>query len=381
MPKSPKARRVPPLAAPRRVGWCCLRCLIRRGINMSSALRSGSLGGRSNRSLGGRSRGSGLGGTAVAVRTGRARATAGPLAAPSRTATATGNAGAGRGLCLALGAGAGDLALVDPDLHADPAEGRAGLVEAVVDVSAQRVQRDAALAVELRARHLGAVEPARALDPDALGTRAHRGLHRLAHGAAELHAAGQLLGHSLGHQLGVHLGVLDLEDVELDLLAGELLELAADAVRLGATATDHDARARGVDVDPHPVAGALDLDLGDAGTLHALGEQLADGDVLTDVALVELVGVPAGLVVGGDAEPEPVRVDLLAHQASSPVVSAAFFAAVFFVVVFLAAAFFAGAFSAAGSEDLAVFFAVAFFTGWGASEPAGSTARVMWLVR
>src|SRR3954471_327524 len=313
MPKSPKARRVPPLAAPRRGGWCCLRCLIRRGINMSSALRSGSLGGRSNGSLGGRSRGSGLGGTAVAVRTGRARATAGPLAAPSRTATATGNAGAGRGLCLALGAGAGDLALVDPDLHADPAEGRAGLVEAVVDVGAQRVQRDATLAVELGARHLGAVEPARALDPDALGTRAHRGLHRLAHGPAELHAAGQLLGHALGHQLGVHLGVLDLEDVELDLLAGELLELAADAVGLGATATDHDARARGVDVHPHAVTGALDLDLGDAGPLHALGEQLADGDVLTDVALVELVGVPAGLVVGGDAEPEPVRVDLLAH--------------------------------------------------------------------
>ena len=60
---------------------------------------------------------------------------------------------------------------------------------------------------------------------------------------------------------------------------------------------------------------ALDLDLGDAGPLHALGEQLADGDVLADVRLVELVGVPPRLVVGGDAEAEAVRVDLLAHQA------------------------------------------------------------------
>ena len=142
----------------------------------------------------------------------------------------------------------------------------------------------AALAVELRARHLGAVEAARALDPDALGTGAHRGLHRLAHGATELHAAAELLGDTLGDQLRVDLGVLHLEDVQLDLLAGELLEVAADAVGLGATAADHDARTRGVDVHPHAVTGALDLDLGDAGPLHALGQQPADGDVLADVA-------------------------------------------------------------------------------------------------
>ena len=62
------------------------------------------------------------------------------------------------------------------------------------------------------------------------------------------HAAGELLGHALGDQLRVDLGVLDLEDVELHLLAGELLELAADAVGLGAAAADDDARTRGVDV-------------------------------------------------------------------------------------------------------------------------------------
>src|SRR5207342_1858178 len=132
---------------------------------------------------------------------------------------------------------------------------RLGLVEPVVDVGTQRVQGHAALAVELGAGHLGAVEATRALDPDALGTRAHRGLHRLAHSATELHATRELIGHALGDQLAVHLGVLDLEDVELDLLAGELLQLAADAVRLGATAADHDARAGGVDVDADPVPG------------------------------------------------------------------------------------------------------------------------------
>src|SRR3954469_8951226 len=338
MPKSPKASFVPPLAAPVRFGWCCLRCLTRRGISMSVSppvrarrerrarpappsgggeprgrRRGGGLGGRVR--LGGGSVGAAVGARRAVAARATARALAATLVATRGTTTATGDAGAGGSLGLALGTGAGDLALVDPDLHADPAEGRLGLVEAVVDVGAQGVQRDAALAVELGARHLRAVEPTGALDPDALGTGPHRGLHRLAHGATELHATGELLGDTLGDQLAVHLGVLHLEDVQLDLLAGQLLELAADAVGLGAAATDHDAGAGGVDVDADPLTGALDLHLGDAGPLHALGEQLADRDVLAHVGLVELVGVPTALVVGRDAEAEAVRVDLLAHQA------------------------------------------------------------------
>src|SRR4051794_14040646 len=317
MPKSPKASFVPPFAAPVRFGWCCLRCLTLRGINMRSAL-PGRSSGRLDDSLGDGSRGRGGLGTVGARRAvaRTTRATGRTVASASATAgvpVATRRTGPSSGLGLALCARGRDLTLVDPDLHADPAEGRAGLVEAVVDVGAQRVQRHPALAVELRPRHLGAVEAAGALDPDALGARAHRGLHGLLHRTAELDAARQLLGNALGDQLRVDLGVLDLEDVQLDLLAGELLELATQAVGLGAAATDHDARAGGVDVHAHAVTGALDLDLGDTGPLHALGEQLADRDVLADVGLVQLVGVPPALVVGGDAQAEPVRVDLLTH--------------------------------------------------------------------
>jgi hypothetical protein len=68
-----------------------------------------------------------------------------------------------------------------------------------------------------------------------------------------------------------------------------------------------------VDVDAYLVAGPLDLDLRDAGALQALGHHLADLDILSDVVLVELVRVPAGLPLGRDAEPEPVRVNLLTH--------------------------------------------------------------------
>ena len=53
MPNSPNATPVPPLAAPWRSGWCCLRCLTLRGISMGqpscsgvSAARRGGLGDR-----------------------------------------------------------------------------------------------------------------------------------------------------------------------------------------------------------------------------------------------------------------------------------------------------------------------------------------------
>lgn len=141
----------------------------------------------------------------------------------------------------------------------------------------------------------------------------HRRLHALTHGATEGDAGRQLLGDGLGHELSIGLGVLDLEDVQLDLLAGQLLQLAADAVGLGAAAADDDARTSGVDVNADALTGALDLHLGDTGALHALRHHATNGDVFLDVVLVQLVGVPTRLEVGGDAEPEPVRVYLLAH--------------------------------------------------------------------
>src|SRR5919202_515599 len=280
MPHSPKVTAVPPLAAPERSGWCCLRCLTRRGMSIGQP--------------------------------------SDPLLVSRSTAVGAGGGRPRRGGLLAGQLALRDVALVDQDLHADPAEGRAGLVEPVVDVRPEGVQRHAPLAVELRAAHLGAAEAARALHPDPLGAGAQRGLHALAHGAAEGDAARELLGDALGDQLRVDLGVAHLEDVQLDLLARQLLELRADAVGLRAAAPDHDARAGGVDVDADPVPGALDLDAADARALHALRHELADGHVLLDVVAVALPALgpgrePPALVLGGDAEAEPVRVDLLPH--------------------------------------------------------------------
>src|SRR6478672_10448974 len=316
MPKSPNAIAVPPLAAPERPGWCCLRCLTRRGINMSglSSLSARSAGGRSlgRRGSGLRS-GRGLGGLGAC---GAGRTTTTGRTVSAVTTRATGRAR--RGGLLASELLGRHVTLVDPDLDTDAAERRTGLVEAVVDVRAQGVQRHATLTVELRAGHLRAAETAGALDPDALGAGAQGGLHALAHRTTEGDTGRELLGDALGDELRIGLGVLDLEDVQLDLLARELLELAADTVGLGATATDDDARARGVDVDADAVTRALDLHTGDAGALHARGHELADRHVFLDVVAVALTGLgavsePTALVLGRDAQAEAVRVDLLTH--------------------------------------------------------------------
>ena len=122
---------------------------------------------------------------------------------------------------------------------------------------------------------------------------AHCALDGFTHGATERDTVGQLLSDGLRDQLcgGVH--ILDFKNVQLNLLAGELFQLSADAVRFGSTAADHDAGARGVDVYTDAVTGALDDNIGDAGALEPLGQEVADLDVFSEVIGVRLVGVPA----------------------------------------------------------------------------------------
>src|SRR6478736_3713113 len=208
-----------------------------------------------------------------------------------------------------------DLTLVDPHLHTDATERGLGLGVAVVDVGAQRVQRDATFAVPLLARHLCATEAAAALHADALGAGLHRGLHRALHGATEGDAAGELVGDTLRDEGGVELGLLDLLDVEVDLrVARDLEQPGAQAVGLRTTTADHDARTRGVHVDAETVARALDLDPAHRGALELTLEVVADLPVLDEaVAVLRVLGEPPRLPVGGDAQAEPVRVDLLSH--------------------------------------------------------------------
>src|SRR5690606_13991293 len=92
------------------------------------------------------------------------------------------------------------FALEDPHLDADHAISRLRFGNAVVDVGAQRMQRDAALAVPFGTSDVCAAETATDIDTDATGAHADRRLHGALHRTAESHAALELLGDALGNE-------------------------------------------------------------------------------------------------------------------------------------------------------------------------------------
>ncbi len=180
------------------------------------------------------------------------------------------------------------------------------------------MQRHAAFAVPLHPGDFRAAEAAGDVDPHALGAQAHGALHRALHGAAEGHAALELLGDVLGHQLGVGLGLAHLDDVEEHLALGHRLQVLAQLVDVRALLADDHAGARGIDGDAALAVRTLDDDPRHAGLVQALLQLLADAKILVkELAVLLLLGEPAGVPGPVDAEPEPNRIDLLTHQAAS----------------------------------------------------------------
>src|ERR1700754_4122958 len=208
-----------------------------------------------------------------------------------------------------------DFALEDPDLDAAGAECGERGGNAVVDVGAQRMQRHAAFAIPFHARDFGAAETARAVDTNAFGAKTHRRLHRALHGAAERDAALKLLRDRFGDQGGVKLGLADFDDVDDDVGGGDVGDLLAQLVDVGALLADHDTRARRMDRHAALLVRTLDHDPGDGRLLQLLVQHLADFDILVQqLAVFVLACVPTGIPRPVDAETQPDWIDLLTHR-------------------------------------------------------------------
>src|SRR5262249_55760276 len=117
------------------------------------------------------------------------------------------------------------FALEDPDLHADHAVRGPRFGETVVDVSAESVQRNASLAVPLRARDFATVQTARHTHFHAQRATAHGAHHSALHGAPEHHTLLDLLRNAVGNQLRVELRLTDLGDVQADIRHGHAEQL------------------------------------------------------------------------------------------------------------------------------------------------------------
>src|SRR5262249_38717426 len=153
---------------------------------------------------------------------------------------------------------------------------------------------------------LGAVQPSRAADLDALRAEPERRLDALLHRAPERDAALELHRDGLGDELRVRLGALDLDDVDVDLGLRPLLELVAQLVHLRAALADDDPRPRGLDVDLELAREALDVDLRDAGVRQAPLELPAQLQVVVEELDVVLLREPARVPRPVEAEAESV---------------------------------------------------------------------------
>src|SRR5215210_825787 len=190
-------------------------------------------------------------------------------------------------------------AVVDPDLYPDLAHLRLRLAEAVIYVGIERVERHPTLGDGLGTAHLDAAQTTAALDPGPLRPAPHGARQGPLHGPPERGPARELLRDGLGHEGGVQLGPRDLAHVDLDLLLGEPLELAAQSVDLGAALPDNDAGAGGVDVhrDLALLGGLPDPHVRDPGARELLLDVLPDLEVLAEKLGEVPVRVPAALEV------------------------------------------------------------------------------------
>ena len=162
---------------------------------------------------------------------------------------------------------------------------------------------------------LGAAQTAAAGDLDALGTQTGGLLHGLLHGAAEGDTLLQLLCNVLGHQLSVQVRRANLNDVQVDALAQLLLYILAQILDFGTSLTDDHAGTGAVNVDLHLAVGALDLDLCHAGCVQLVLQIFTDVVIFNDqVADLVLAGVPVGIPVLDNANPQSMGINFLSHS-------------------------------------------------------------------
>src|SRR5579864_4161489 len=207
--------------------------------------------------------------------------------------------------------------LEDPHLDADDAISGAGLGEPVVDVGAERVQRDASLAIPLRARDLRAVQAAGDAYLHTERAAAHGAHDRALHRTAEHHALLDLLRDAIGHQLSIELGLADLGDVQPHVIhrhAEQLRRLQAQLLDVLALLADHDARAGSLNGDVDLLGGALEVNAAHRGFREFGAEEVAHPEVRVHV-LRKLLPArkPLGGPVASDTEAYAQRIDLLAH--------------------------------------------------------------------
>ena len=108
--------------------------------------------------------------------------------------------------------------------------------------------------------------------------------------------------------------MLYLDDVHLNLLARELLEIAADVVDADAAFADDDAGLAGIHDHACLIGTTLDLDFRDRGGARHLAKVFSNRDVFVEPRLIILLFEPAAVPRARDAQPQTDWMNLLTHS-------------------------------------------------------------------
>ena len=212
-----------------------------------------------------------------------------------------------------------DFALVDPNLNADNAVSCVCSCYAVVDVSTESLKRDCTLVIALGTSDLGTAQTASYHGLDTLSAGLHGSADNGLHSTSEGNTALELLRDVLCNELSVHIGVLYLDDLDVYLLAGELLHLSLELVNLCALSADNHTGLCAGDADSYLIAGSLDLDRGNASLVKLLLQKLTDLIVFNE-CITEgcLAREPARIPILDYTHSETMWINLLSHCYSPP---------------------------------------------------------------
>ena len=148
---------------------------------------------------------------------------------------------------------------------------------------------------------------------DALGTHAHGVGNSHLDGTAVSDFAFYLASDALAHDVGVEVRLLHLEDVDLNILVGDLLQFLLEFVNFLTALTDDKARTRGADGDGDEFRGTLNDDAGNALLCQASEEVLTDVAILKDIVTEVLSSEPVGIPAANDTQTVAYRIYFLSH--------------------------------------------------------------------